>query len=51
MIYYRYYRAQRFAGDFADFGGEIQISDYRLGGDPSWHVANQKRFVAEASRS
>ena len=38
-------QAQRFAGDFADFGTEIQISDFAAA--DSWHVANQARFVDE----
>ena len=42
-----YFRALRFAGDFADFGTpEIQISDFAKGSG-SWHVANQARFMAE----
>ena len=36
--------AQRFAGDFADYGSEIQISDF-TSGSTSWHVDNQRRFV------
>ena len=42
-----YFRAIRFAGDFADYGTEIQIDDFRTGSD-SWHVANQSRFMAAA---
>ena len=41
-----YFRAMRFAGDFADYGTEIQIADFARGSG-SWHVANQKRFMAE----
>ena len=40
-----YFRAQRFAGDFADYGTEIQISDFAKGSG-SWHVNNQARFLA-----
>ena len=40
-----YFRAQRFAGDFADYGTEIQISDFAKGSG-SWHVENQARFLA-----
>lgn len=29
-VYWGYFRAQRFAGDFADLGTEIQISDFSL---------------------
>jgi hypothetical protein len=44
-----YFRAQRFAGDFADYGQEIQISDFaRVDGPPGWHVGNQQRFLREA---
>ena len=46
-----YFRAQRFAGDFADYGTEIQISDFAVGpgGEPtSWHVDNQARFMQKA---
>ena len=39
-----YFRAQRFAGDFADYGTEIQISDFAKGSG-SWHVHNQARFL------
>jgi len=39
-----YFRAQRFAGDFADYGTEIQISDFAKGSG-SWHVGNQARFL------
>ena len=35
----------RFAGDFADYGEEIQISDFAKGSG-SWHVSNQARFLA-----
>mmetsp|Transcript_47386 Transcript_47386/g.154002 ORF Transcript_47386/g.154002 Transcript_47386/m.154002 type:complete len:120 (+) Transcript_47386:71-430(+) len=41
-----YFRAMRFAGDFADYGEEIQISDFAKGSG-SWHVSNQSRFMAE----
>ena len=34
----------RSAGDFADYGTEIQISDFAKGSG-SWHVANQARFL------
>lgn len=44
-VVWGYFRAQRFAGDFADFGTEIQISDFAA--SDSWHVANQARFVDE----
>jgi isopenicillin N synthase-like dioxygenase len=40
-----YFRAQRFAGDFADYGTEIQIADFAKGSG-SWHVENQSRFLA-----
>ena len=43
-LYWGYFRAQRFAGDFADYGAEIQISDFAKGSD-SWHIANQARFL------
>jgi len=39
-----YFRAQRFAGDFADYGSEIQTSDFSAGSS-SWHVKNQQRFL------
>ena len=39
-----YFRAQRFAGDFADYGAEIQISDFAVGSG-SWHVDNQRAFM------
>lgn len=42
-----YFRAMRFAGDFADYGTEIQIADFAKGSD-SWHVENQRRFMAAA---
>jgi len=42
-----YFRAQRFAGDFADYGVEIQASDF-ASGSGSWHVHNQRRFFSEA---
>lgn len=42
-----YFRAQRFAGDYADYGTEIQISDFAHGSG-SWHVANQARFLQRA---
>ena len=41
-----YFRALRFAGDFTDFGTEIQIADFAKG-SASWHVANQARFMRE----
>ena len=41
-----YFRAIRFAGDFADYGTEIQISDFAAG-VRSWHVENQERFMQE----
>ena len=44
-VVWGYFRAQRFAGDFTDFGTEIQISDFAAA--DSWHVANQARFVDE----
>ena len=44
-VVWGYFGAQRFAGDFADFGKEIQISDFAAA--DSWHVANQARFVDE----
>ena len=48
MIYYRYYRAQRFAGDLADWGvAEIQVADFRQGSG-SAHLPQQARFLAEA---
>ena len=37
----------RFAGDFADYGTEIQIADFAKGSG-SWHVENQARFIAAA---
>ena len=43
-----YFRAQRFAGDFADFGTEIQIDNYRTAGSdalPHPHVERQAVFV------
>ena len=40
-----YFRAMRFAGDFADYGTEIQIADFAKGSG-SWHVENQSRFLA-----
>jgi hypothetical protein len=43
-----YFRAQRFAGDFADYGTEIQISDYLLQGSDGWHIANQSNFLRQA---
>jgi len=43
-LYWGYFRAQRFAGDFADYGAEIQISDFAAGSG-SWHIANQARFL------
>jgi len=43
-LYWGYFRAQRFAGDFADYGTEIQISDFAKGSG-SWHLANQARFL------
>ena len=45
-LYWGYFRAMRFAGDFADYGTEIQIADFAKGSD-SWHVANQARFMQE----
>lgn len=43
-----YYRAQRFAGDFADFGTEIQSSDYlRDSGSP--HLERQRSFLVAAN--
>ena len=45
-LYWGYFRAQRFAGDFADYGTEIQISDFAKGSG-SWHVENQRRFLEE----
>ena len=45
-LYWGYFRAQRFAGDFADYGTEIQISDF-ADSSSSWHVANQARFMRE----
>jgi len=39
----------RFAGDFADYGEEIQISDFAKGSG-SWHVSNQSRFMGEVER-
>jgi isopenicillin N synthase-like dioxygenase len=42
-----YFRAQRFAGDFADFGTEIQTEDYSVGsGSP--HIERQSEFVKQA---
>lgn len=45
-----YFRAQRFAGDFADFGSEIQTDDYRVrepaSAAPSAHVARQATFAS-----
>eukprot|EP00316_Scyphosphaera_apsteinii_P016394 CAMPEP_0119299614 /NCGR_PEP_ID=MMETSP1333-20130426/1592_1 /TAXON_ID=418940 /ORGANISM="Scyphosphaera apsteinii, Strain RCC1455" /LENGTH=396 /DNA_ID=CAMNT_0007301095 /DNA_START=1 /DNA_END=1191 /DNA_ORIENTATION=+ len=38
-----YFRAQRFAGDFADFGAEIQVDDY-LEGSVSRHLHQQIAF-------
>ena len=45
-LHWGYFRAQRFAGDFADYGTEIQISDFAKGSG-SWHVENQRRFLEE----
>jgi hypothetical protein len=45
-LYWGYYRAMRFAGDFADYGTEIQISDFATDSH-SWHVGNQQRFLRE----
>ena len=43
-----YYRAQRFAGDFADWRvAEIQVSDFAAA-SASPHLEQQKRFVAAA---
>jgi len=39
-----YFRAQRFAGDFADYGSEIQTSDFAAGSS-SWHIDNQQHFL------
>ena len=39
-----YFRAMRFAGDFADYGTEIQIADFAKESG-SWHVANQAAFM------
>ena len=55
-MYYGYFRAQRFAGDFSDFGEEIQTSDFLLAGDDDrgggggdrFHVENQRRFLEVA---
>ena len=42
-----YFRAQRFAGDFADFGTEIQASDYECdSGSP--HLVRQAHFLERA---
>jgi isopenicillin N synthase-like dioxygenase len=41
-----YFRAMRFAGDFADYGTEIQIADFAKGSG-SWHKGNQERFMRE----
>lgn len=49
-LYWGYYRAQRFAGDFADYGVEIQIDDFRWDSD-SWHLQNQSRFMQKATFS
>ena len=40
-----YYRALRFAGDFADFGTEIQASHF-LEGSASPHIERQQSFLA-----
>ena len=42
-----YFRAQRFAGDFADWGSEIQISNFAksAGENKHWHATNQSRFL------
>lgn len=45
-----YFRAQRFAGDFADYGAEIQVTDYEEGSN-SWHLENQRRFLEQADFS
>ena len=49
-LFWGYYRAMRFAGDFADYGSEIQIDDFRLDRDlpVSWHIANQVKFMDKA---
>ena len=44
---YFLFRPQRFAGDFADYGTEIQISDFAKGSS-SWHVPNQARLLPAA---
>ena len=51
-LYWGYFRAQRFAGDFSDFGSEIQTGDFLIeeGGD-TWHVENQKLFMERADFS
>mmetsp|Transcript_20309 Transcript_20309/g.61856 ORF Transcript_20309/g.61856 Transcript_20309/m.61856 type:complete len:390 (-) Transcript_20309:345-1514(-) len=46
--FWGYFRAQRFAGDFADYGSEIQISDFSSGRSDDWHVNNQARFLQQA---
>lgn len=45
-----YFRAQRFAGDFADFGTEIQTSAFELG-SLSPHLERQQAFLEGADPS
>jgi len=42
-----YFRAQRFAGDFADFGMEIQTEDYACDSS-SPHIERQSDFIKKA---
>lgn len=48
--YWGYFRAQRFAGDMADFGTEIQTSDYQVG-SCSPHLERQRDFISRADFS
>lgn len=48
-VYWGYFRAQRFAGDFSDYGAEIQTSDFLLSGSGDcFHVENQRKFMRVA---
>jgi len=46
--FWGYFRAQRFAGDFADFGTEIQIEDFSVG-SASPHKERQRTFINGAN--
>ena len=47
-VYWGYFRAQRFAGDFSDYGAEIQTSDFLSGSGDCFHVENQRKFMRVA---